>query len=82
MIICRIFQKQEPVINDITDKINAVKNVDEKAKFAEVLQKEVNVLLECEEYDSKNFDCKNCRTIASMRAHAAVLIIKAKKLAE
>lgn len=82
MIVCRIFQKQEPVIKDITDKINAVKNVAEKAKFASALQKEVNVLLECVQCDSKNFDCKNCRTIANMRAHAANLIMEAKKLGE
>lgn len=82
MIVCPIFQKQEQVIKDITDKINAVKNVAEKAKFAEELQKEVNVLLECVQCESRSFDCENCKTIANMRARAAVLIIEAKKLGE
>lgn len=75
MIDCSTFQKQEPVIKSFTDKINAVKNAAEKAKFAEELQKEVGVLLECVHYDSRSLDCKNCRTIANMRTRTAGLII-------
>jgi len=78
---CLTFQKQEPVIKNITDKINMAKGVLEKAGFAEELQKEVNVLLSCPDYDGKRLDCKNCHTIANLRKQTANLIIKAKKLA-
>lgn len=80
-INCQTFQKQEPVIKDITDKINKVKGVQEKAIFAKELQKEVNVLLSCADFDNKSLDCKNCRFIANLRKKTADLIIKAKKLA-
>lgn len=78
---CPIFQKQEPVIKDITDKINQTKGIREKAIFAEELQKEVDVLLTCPDYDDKKLDCRNCRFIANLRKKTAGLIIKAKKLA-
>ncbi len=80
-ISCPTFQKQEPVIKDITDKINQAKGVLEKARFAEELQKEVEVLLSCPDYDGKRLDCKNCHFIANLRKKTANLIIKAKKLA-
>ncbi|MFH2031692.1 MAG: hypothetical protein ABIJ40_13915 [Bacteroidota bacterium] len=79
-ISCSIFQKQEKVIKDITDKINMAKGVREKATFAEELQKEVDVLLTCPDYDDKKLDCRNCRFIANLRKKTAGLIIKAKKL--
>jgi len=80
-IKCSRFQKQEPVIKDITDKINMAKEVLEKARFAEELQKEVNVLLSCPDYERKRLDCKNCHFIANLRKKTADLIIRAKKLA-
>lgn len=80
-INCPTFQKQEPVIEEITAKINGAKGVLEKAEFAEELQKEVNVLLSCPDYNEESTDCKNCRFIAGVRKKTADLIIKAKKLA-
>jgi len=80
-INCPAFQKQEPVIKDITAKINNAKDVLEKAEFAEKLQEEVNVLLSCPDFDEKSMDCNNCRFIANVRKKTADLIIKAKKLA-
>jgi len=77
-ISCKTFQKQELVIKDITDKINQAKGVQEKARFAEELQKEVDVLLLCPDYDGKTLDCKNCHFIANFRKKTANLIIKAK----
>jgi len=79
-ISCPTFLKQETVIKDITDKINQAKGVREKAIFAEELQKEVDVLLTCSDYDDKKLDCRNCRFIAKLRKKTAGLIIKAKKL--
>lgn len=80
-ISCPAFQKQESIIKDITNKINRAKGVLEKARFAEELLKEVNVLLSCPDYDKEKFDCKSCRFIANLRKKTADLIIKAKKLA-
>jgi len=77
---CQIFQKQEPVIKDLTGKINKTNGVREKAKFAEELQREANVLLSCPDYDKEKLDCRNCQFIAEMREKTANLIIKAKKL--
>ena len=80
-INCPTFQKQEPVIEEITAKINGAKGVLEKAEFAEELQKEVNVLLSCQDYNEESTDCSNCRFIANVRKRTTDLIIKAKKLA-
>jgi len=80
-INCQIFQKQEPVIEDVTDKINKAKGVQGKARFAEKLQEEVDVLLSCTDYKSESLDCKNCHFIANLRKKTADLIIKAKKIA-
>jgi hypothetical protein len=79
-INCPTFQKQESVIKDITDKINQAKGVLEKAKFAEELQKEVDVLFSCPDYESQSLDCKNCHFISNLRKKTSNLIIKAKKL--
>jgi ABC-type hemin transport system substrate-binding protein len=80
-INCPTFQKQEPVIQSITAKINNTKDVLKKAEFAEKLEKEVNVLLSCPNYKEKDKDCSNCHFIASIRKKTTDLIIKTKKLA-
>jgi len=79
-INCPIFQKQEPAIKEITDRINMAKTVVEKARFAEKSQAEVNALLSCERYDKVSIDCKRCHFIATLRKETANLIINAKKL--
>lgn len=79
-INCSAFLKQEPVIRGITDKINKAKGVQEKSKYAEELQKESNVLLNCLDYEEEILDCKNCHFIANLRKKAADLIIKARSL--
>jgi hypothetical protein len=79
-INCPTFQKQESVIKDITDKINGAKGVQEKAGFAEEIEKEVNVLLSCPDYESQSLDCRNCHFILNLRKKTSNLIIKAKKL--
>ena len=80
-INCPAFQKQEPVIQSITAKINNAKDVLKKAEFAEKLKEEVNVLLSCLDYKEKDTDCGNCRFIANIRKKTADLMIKTKKLA-
>jgi len=80
-ISCPTFKKQEPIIKDITDKINRARRVREKAVFAGELQKEVDVLLSCPDHKKENSDCKNCHFIAGLRKKTTDIIIKAKKLA-
>jgi len=80
-INCSTFQKQEALIEDITAKINSVKDVSKKAEFAKKLVEEVDVLRSCPDYDEKSADCNNCRFIANLRKKTADLIIKAKRLA-
>ena len=79
-ISCLKFQKQEQIIKDITEKINQAKRVEEKAGFAQDLQKEAGELLSCQGYDTKKLDCKNCHFIAILRKKATDLILRAKKL--
>jgi len=79
-INCPIFQKQEPVIKELTNNINNAKGVQEKARVSEEFKKEIGVLLSCSDYDEKRLDCSSCRFIANLRKRTADLIIKAKKL--
>ncbi|OGL45044.1 MAG: hypothetical protein A2W05_08550 [Candidatus Schekmanbacteria bacterium RBG_16_38_10] len=79
-INCSTFQKQESVIEALTDKINQVKGALEKARFAEELQKEVDVLLFCPDYDKEKLHCESCHFIATLQKKTANLIIEAKKL--
>jgi hypothetical protein len=79
-IKCPTFQKQEPVIQDITAKINRAKAVQAKAALAEELQKEVGVLLSCPDYDQGSQECENCRFVTNLRNKTAALLAKAKKL--
>lgn len=80
-INCLAFQRQEGIIRDLTDKINSAKTVQEKAKFAQDLQKEADVLLSCAGYKSESLDCESCHFIANLRKRATNIILKAKKLA-
>jgi len=77
-ITCLTFQKQEPVIKSITDKINKAKGVQEKAGFAEELQKEIDVLFSCSNYKEGSLECGSCRFIANLRKITTDAIIKAK----
>jgi len=79
-INCSTFQKQESEIKILTNKINKAKWIQVKVLYTEELQKEVDVLLSCPDYDAKRLDCKNCRFIANLRKKTANLIIKTKKL--
>lgn len=80
-ISCSIFQKQEPVIKDIIAKINSAKGVLAKAEFAEELQKEVDALLSCPDYNQGKIECNSCYFITKVRKKTADLVIQAKKLA-
>ncbi|MBI5701016.1 hypothetical protein HZC34_04110 [Candidatus Saganbacteria bacterium] len=79
-ISCPIFKRQETAIKDITDKINTAKGIKGKAALAEELEKEIEVLLSCPDYDGEKLDCRNCEFIASLRKQTAALIRHARKL--
>ena len=80
-IKCPTFLKQEPGINKLTESINQAEPVHEKAALALELQKEVNVLLECPDYNRERADCRNCHFLATVRKRVADVIILAQKLA-
>lgn len=79
-VTCLIFQKQEPLIRELADKINKAREPKEKIGHAQELQKQTGVLLMCPEYKETNLDCKSCRTITGLRKATAELIIKTKSL--
>ncbi len=81
-INCPTFRMQEFLMKALTSTINRAKGVVEKAKFADELQKEVSVLLNCSDYKKETLDCKNCRLISNLRKKTAGIIIKAKELSE
>ena len=76
-INCPIFLKREWTIKQLTRDINEAKAVSDKAERAVHLKNEVKMLLSCEKYDEKSEDCKNCRTISTLRRQTAELLLKA-----
>jgi hypothetical protein len=79
-INCPAFQKQGPIINDITNKINRAEGILAKARFVEELLKKVNAFIFCPDYDGNKAECKHCRSVAILRKKTAEIIIKAEKL--
>jgi len=79
-IKCPVFLKREWAIKELTRDINEAKQVSDKAERAEQLKKEVEMLLSCEKYNEEKEDCKNCKTISTLRKQTADLLIKAKGL--
>lgn len=76
-----LFQPQEKKMQSIVQEINASKDINDKATYANELQKEVDVLLECQSYDEKNLNCKGCQTIADLREKAVEIVLKTAKVA-
>jgi len=79
-INCPIFLKREWTIKQLTRDINEAKAVSDKADRAMHLKNEVEMLLSCEKYDQKSRDCKNCRTISTLRRQTAELLLRAGEL--
>ena len=76
-----LFQPQEKKMQAIIQEINASKDINDKATYANELQKEVTILLECKSYDEKNLNCKSCQTIAGLRKNVVDIIFKTAKVA-
>lgn len=79
-IKCPIFLKREWTIKTLTSDINEARTVSDKAERAGRLKHEAEMLLSCEKYNEKSEDCKNCRTISTLRKQTAELLIKARGL--
>jgi uncharacterized protein YeeX (DUF496 family) len=79
-ITCSIFQQKEPIIKEFTDRLNKVKDYQQRQELASDLSRYVDMLLECLEYNVNSLDCKNCRFISNLRKKTANIIIKAKEL--
>ena len=79
---CKKFQEQEQVMKDITDKINAAKNVHEKARYAAELKQAVDQLLSRKDFKDHILECESCQLIANVRKRTADLILKVEKLAK
>jgi len=78
-IKCPLFLAEEKKIKKITDDINEAGTFGEKAKEAQGLLDEVEVLLDCENYDKKNSDCVNCHRVSNIRMETANLFVKPKE---
>lgn len=76
-----LFQGQEKKMQAIIQEINVSKDINDKASFANELQKEVNVLLECKSYDKDNQNCRTCQTVADLRQKAVEIVLKTAKIA-
>lgn len=81
-INCELFQKQEKVMKDLTNKINAAKDVHMKAQYAKELKSKLDNMLSSEDFSKHILECESCRLIANLRKRTVELIIKVEKLAE
>jgi len=79
-IDCPIFIKQDKIISSITERINKSNEYFEKARLAEELKKEINVLLECGEYEEECLDCKRCQLFANLRNKTVGILLLAGEL--
>ena len=80
VINCPVFLKREWTIKELTCDINEAKTLSEKVERAERLKNEIEMLLSCEKYDEKNEDCKNCKSLSTLRKQTVELLIKARGL--
>ena len=78
---CATFGKQVQVMKQIMDRVKETSEEEEKAVFAAVLEKEVDVLLFCRRYDEGSLDCKTCRFVGHLRRRTADLVAKAERFA-
>jgi hypothetical protein len=81
-ICCRagLFHRQEARVSQLTEAINRAATAGEKAKAAEGIVEEVDVLLGCDEYDEGSVDCRLCRSLSGLRRQTGRLVVKAGRL--
>ena len=76
---CEIYRKAHPKIKKLTEEINQVRDINEKANKAQFLLDEAQALLDCEKRGSLAV-CPACGTINQVRKKTAELVLKARKL--
>jgi len=71
-----LFPKQESKIQELIQRINEAKGIQQKAELAHALGEEVEVLLGCSAYDQGNAHCVNCQAISGVRSKTATLLLR------
>jgi len=72
---CSKYLEMERVIKLLTEEINMAKEVTTKAAKAQELMEMADALLSCEDYEEENWNCRNCRRVASLRKEASQIIL-------
>jgi len=72
---CPKYLEMERVIKRLTEEINRAEDVATKAAKARELMDMADSLLSCVEYERGNWNCRNCRRVASLRKGASQIIL-------
>jgi len=72
---CSKYLEMERVIKLLTEEINMAEEVTTKAAKARELTEMADTLLSCEDYEEENWNCRNCRRVASLRKEASQIIL-------
>jgi len=72
---CPKYLKMEQVIKLLTEEINMAEDLTTKAAKARELTEMADTLLSCEDYEEENWNCTNCRRVASLRKEASQIIL-------
>jgi predicted transcriptional regulator len=72
---CSKYMKTERVIKRLTEEINNAEDVSIKAAKARELMAATDSLLSCADYEKGNWNCENCRRVASLRKEAAKIVL-------
>lgn len=72
---CPKYLEMERVIKLLTEEINMAEEVTTKAAKARELTEMADTLLSCEDYEEENWNCRNCRRVASLRKEASQIIL-------
>jgi len=72
---CPRYLEIERVMTQLTEEINKAEDVAVKATNAQKLMEMADVLLSCQDYDEKDWNCRNCRRMASLRKEASQIIL-------
>ena len=72
---CPKYLEMERVIKQLTEEINRAEEVATKAAKARELMGMAEALLSCEDYEEEDWNCGNCRKVASLRKEASQIIL-------
>jgi len=72
---CPRYLEIERVMTQLTEEINKAEDVAVKATNAQKLMEMADVLLSCQDYDEKDWNCRNCRRMAFLRKEASQIIL-------